>query len=195
MSRRRTPRTGSHAVAALVIVMSLLAVGCKTPRSTRTTPDDLLEMSEAMTQSLLASDAIRRRTPDSPPWVITIRKVQNLSNDVLTDAERWYVMAHLRSSLPINTMSRRKNINFVIPAERAELVRQFDDIQLDGAFAADRRPTHVLDAVFRSATRASAIDRTDYYYVEFELLPLDDPVPVWTDRFEYKRVGRGHIWD
>jgi len=67
MSRRRTPRTGSHAVAALVIVMSLLAVGCKTPRSTRTTPDDLLEMSEAMTQSLLASDAIRRRTPD---WLL-----------------------------------------------------------------------------------------------------------------------------
>jgi len=193
MSPQRSTRSLACTVACCMVVLS--ATACMTSRSTRTTPDDLLEMSEAMTQSLLASDPIRFRTPESTPWVVTIRKVENLSSEILTESERWYVMAHLRSSLPINSMRQSKNITFVIPAERAEMLRQFEDIQLDEAFASQRRPTHILDCVFRSVTRASKDGRTDQYYAEFQLLPLDNPSPVWTDRFEYKRIARGHIWD
>jgi hypothetical protein len=184
--------------AMLSAAMLVAAAGCASanlPRTTRPTIEDYTEMAEAMAQSLAASDLLRHRTPQSEPWVFAIRKVENLSNEVMTESERWYVMARLQSSLPIQAMQQQKNIRFVIPAERRDQLRRYPELDMDPLIAADRRPTHVINAVFYSVPRAVRRDRTDLYYCEFELLPMGDAVPVWVDRFEYKRVAYGHIWD
>jgi hypothetical protein len=186
----------------LLLLVLLLLTGCNsapTSRSTRMTVDDLNEMSEAMAQSLARSDALRDRTPTSEPWVISIDRAQNLSSDVMTESEKWFVVQKLRSTLPIQAMSKQKNITFVIPKERLDAIRANPklDVGSDPNFGATRKPTHQMNATFRSLTRANkeGTGRTEAYYCEFEIMEFASAVPVWADKFEYKRGATGHIWD
>ncbi len=160
------------------------------------TADDFDAMIAAMAASLAHSDPVASRAADSPRWVITIDRVQNLSSDVMTDAEQWAIMARLRGAAPIRALWDQKNIRFVIRAERVEKIRRDPDLYaFDDSFGAERRPTHQMSATFRSITRATAVDRTDLYYCEFEILDMASGEPVWSDRFEYKRSAHGHVWD
>jgi hypothetical protein len=185
---------------AITITLSLMLLACASTSgggTTRMTAEDLTEMSEAMAQSLAQSDALRDRTPQSEPWVISIDRALNLSTDVITESERWYVIQRLRSTLPIRAMSQQKNITFVIPKERLDAIRNNPklDISDDRNFGSDRVPTHQMTATFRGGVRADALYRSDYYYCEFEIINLATGVPAWADKFEYKRAASGHIWD
>jgi len=179
------------------VVWVLGGVGCAAPqRTTRMTADDLDAMSHALAASLRASDAFTGRNPDSPRWVISISKVQNLSSDVMTDAEQWSVMARLRGSLPIQALWDQKNVRFVIPADRSEALEASGELDpVRGRLGGQRRPTHQMTAIFRSITRADAGSRSDLYYCEFSLVDLATGEPVWSDRFEYKRAATGHALD
>jgi len=188
-----------HTRIALCLLTTMLLTGCGSskPQSTRMTAEDLTEMSEAMAQSLAQSDALRDRTAGSTPWVISIDRVQNLTKDIITESERWYVIQRLRSSLPIRAMSQQKNITFVIPRERLDAIRNNPkiDVSDDPNFGSQRTPTHQMNAKFIGGERADATNRTDTYYCEFEIMNLATGVPEWTDRFEYKRTAKGHVWD
>jgi len=185
---------------ALVLCLSLAMVSCASTSgggTTRMTAEDFTEMSEAMAQSLAQSDALRDRTPQSEPWVVSIDKALNLSTDIITESERWYVIQRLRSTLPIRAMSQQRNITFVIPKERLDAIRNNPklDISDDRNFGSERAPTHQMTATFRGGVRADALNRSDYYYCEFEIIDLRTGVPAWADKFEYKRAATGHIWD
>ena len=187
------------AIRLVITFFCLLSMAsCATaPKSSRMTTEDFTEMSEAMAQSLAQSDALGNRTPASEPWVISIDRVQNLTKDIITESERWYVIQRLRSSLPIRAMSQQKNIVFVIPRERLDAIRNNPNIDVsdDPNFGIQRTPTHQMTAKFIGSERAIALTRTDTYYCEFEIMNLATGVPEWTDRFEYKRQAHGHIWD
>ncbi|MCE9591117.1 MAG: hypothetical protein K8S99_11395 [Planctomycetes bacterium] len=174
----------------------LLLAACAPSRSTRMTVSDWEVMGSAMAASLAQSPAITRRTPASEPWVVSIDKVQNLTSDVMTEGEQWGIIARLRGTLPMRALKDQKNIAFVIPPEQMKKVQQSGAAAgVDGQFGERRKPTHLMTATFRSVTRAQAERRTELYYAEFELLDIHDGVPVWTDRFEYKREAVGHVWD
>lgn len=183
----------------MLLLVCLLAAACAAPqRSSRMTTEDFQEMAEAMAQSLLRSEALAQRGPQSEPWVVSIDHVRNLSSDVMTQAEQWAIMADLRGSLPIQALWDQKNIRFVLPPQRVVQIRSRDEAdEFDASFASQRQPTHTMTATFRSVTRASpdGRGRIDWYYCEFEILELATGQTVWTDRFEYKRQARGHMWD
>lgn len=184
--------------AVLLIGCFLSACTPATARpTTRLTVDDFDAAAEAMAQSLLRSDALRERTPESEPWIVSIQNVLNLSSDVIPQREQWSVIAQLRGATPIRELRATKNIHFVLPAERVEALRQSENaVEFhDDAFASQRRPTHVMTATFRSATRAVEKARTDVYYMEFEILDLATSQPAWQDRFEFKREAKGAVWD
>lgn len=160
------------------------------------TASDLTHMSTAMAQSLAQSDALAQRGPTSEPWYITVNKVMNLSSDVMTASEQWLVIARLRAELPLLALREQKNITFVLPAERVAQLRNHPDyVEYDERFGSERQVTHEMSATFRSITRAQAKDRTEVYYAEFEVVDLATGSPVWSDRFEFKREARGHVWD
>lgn len=176
---------------------AVFAAGCaKTPRTTRVTVSDMEAMGAAMATSLAQSEALAERGPDAEPWVVSIHKVENLSDDVMTQSEQWAIIARLRGTLPIQALREQKNVRFVIPAEQTMRLRGeggFGDAA--DAFGAQRRPTHLMTATFRSVTRAQAERRTDLYYMEFVILDIADGTTAWTDRFEFKREAKGHVWD
>ncbi len=187
-----------RSVAASAFVLAVVLVGCAgPPRSTRMTVDDLDAISGAMAASLAASPALAGRGPSSSPaWVISIDKVENLSSDVMTESEQWAVVARIRGSLAIQALREQKNVRFVIPPDRVEAMRSTVGSAGDQpGWGAHRRPTHQMAATFRSVTRAGATDRTELYYCEFQVVDLSSGERVWSDRFEYKRIAKGHVWD
>lgn len=183
-----------NATLATTALLCLLT-GCQQSKSSRMTAEDFNQMAIAMSQSLLESPAIAKRGPDSPLWLVSAEEVQNLTSDVMTESEQWKIVDDLVNSLPIQSLWERKNIRFVLPPEKLLVLRDgptMPEIEPEGM---DREVTHVLNATFRSATRAQLKGRTDLYYAEFELLNLHTGEPVWTDRFEFKRSAKGNVWD
>ena len=128
------PQASSRVPGASLLLVPIIAAlalpGCAAPQhSTRMTVDDIARMSEQMAESLANSKALRDRTPQSPRWIITLQKVENLSSDLLTEGERWAVMAKLQSSLPIRALWDQRNIRLVIPAEKTRVIQQQPDMQ------------------------------------------------------------------
>jgi len=191
--QRRTVNVVLFCVLGLAYAQAL--GGCATPpRSSRLTVEDFQEVAAAMAQSLRQSEAINDRTLTSDPWMISIDKIQNLTNDIIPISEQWAVMGMLRSSFQMTELWDLHRVAFVIPPEKAQRLRnelQNDPIQLSN----DRQVTHTLIATFRSITRATEDHRSDYYYLEFELLPIEGGQPVWIDRFEIKRQAFGSLLD
>ncbi len=183
---------------AAACLLALLPMGGCNPesRSTRIQWADMLEVTDTMAQSLARSPFMTDRSPQSPPVVIVINKVQNLTTDIIPEREQWLLMARLRGLLSTNRLGAEKNIHFQIEPERWEMLRKagFQD-DLGGKNPA----THVMTAVFRSARREarSLADGgqvgmlSDFYYIEYSVLNLGDRHIDWTDRFEFKRQAQG----
>ena len=192
-------RRSASGLGVVALVSVMLLAGCATTRSTRLTVDDFEQMTQAMAQSLKQSPALRDRTPQSPPWWISVQEVTNLTSDVLSESEKWFLIQRVRSSLPFQQVRERRNIRFLIPYQQIRRMRNDPDIgsrvgDIDERFGEQRSPTHVMTVVLRSATRAQAKQRTELYYAEFEIMDLATGEPVWADRFEFKRAASGHIW-
>lgn len=186
----------SRSIGWMWLLGVLLLPACAQPRSTRMTVGDFEAMAAQMAQSLSRSPALAGRTPDSAPMVVAITKVENLSSDVMSEGEQWGVIAKIRGSLPIQALRQQKNIAFVIPAEQTRKLRQQGDLGAAAEqFGSERSPTHTMTATFRSVTRAIDKARSELYFCEFSLIDLKTSEPIWTDRFEYKRLATGHIWD
>jgi len=181
----------------LAMLMISPVCGCAAPaRTTRLTTDDLEQISAEIAQQFAASELFTRRTRNSPMWVIAIRKVENLTSDIMTQAEKWYVMERFRASAPIEALRAQKNIRFVLPAAKRRAVREHFKVQEETpGFGNQRAPTHVMEGVFRSVTRATSRGRTELYYFEATLVDLSTGEPIWSGRFEYKRAAREHVWD
>lgn len=185
--------------AALFAICLPWTVACAASpewRSTRLTPDDLLEISDTFAARLAESDLMAQRSPDSEPWLVSIQKVTNLTRDVMTESERWLIMQHLRASMPIDALRRQRNIAFVLSAEGSALLRrQGLEDEWEAPALADRRVTHTMTATFRSVIRQTPQGAAETYLCEFELFRLGDREPVWIDAVVIRRQASGHIWD
>lgn len=171
-----------------------MLTACASPgQTTRMTVSDINQMGARMAQSLLHSKAIASRTAQSPAWIISIDKVRNLSSDVMTVDEQWAIMAHLRDSLPIQRLANDKNIHFVLPPERVAQLKRDLGMEVDQKGFGRAAPNHELVATFRSITRATADQRSDLYYCQFELINLHTDVPVWAGKVEFQRQAQGQI--
>lgn len=196
--RRPLTRLLAAAAAMLVCVSAGCAASAPGPRTTRLSGADLSETAAAMAQSLAESGVITGRSPQSPRWVVSIDRVENLSSDVLSESDKWSLMARLRSSFPIHAMRQQRNITFVIPAQRLAMLEAsgYRD-ELTEAPLQRTQPTHSITAVLRSITRVdpSGKGRVDAYAAQFTMYDLSTQEAVWTDTFELKRLASGHIWD
>ncbi|MDH3584509.1 MAG: penicillin-binding protein activator LpoB [Phycisphaerae bacterium] len=170
---------------AWILPLLSMAVACSPPQvaNTRLGSGDLVQMTDRMAASLLASTAIGERAAASPAWVITLDRVVNQTNHIMPAGERWAFAARVRAKLAESPALAGRNLYFVLPAERAAKLK-LRQPELPGQ---RRTATHALTATFYSVTTATRQARTDSYLCSFQLLDLASDRIVWEDRFEVKR--------
>jgi hypothetical protein len=187
-------RTKESMVLCQLLSLPLLLVACSTgPKTTVLTTSDLDATTADMAAKLAASKFLAERTAESPKVTIAISKVENLSSDIISEGEEWMLMEKVRDSLPIMQLGTQRNLVFVIAAEHLKAGQARGN--LDADFAKNRKPTHEMDATFRSATRSRGKDRTDAYLVEYRITSLATGELVWDESFEFKRVATGLSYD
>lgn len=162
------------------------------PRSTRLQVEDFEDIAIEMAAKLRDSRFLAGRGPDSPRLTIAISKVENLSSDILSEGEKWYLVDRVFHSDAIDDLRETENIRFVIPAEKLRLLNR--ERSPDEQVAAERAPTHALTARLRSLARTAARDRTDFYDAEFTIVDLETGENVWMEAVAIKRIARGRSY-
>lgn len=182
-------------LAGLLLVAMFALGGCAAAHGKTTTlsASDLEATSAEIAAKLRASDFLKDRGPGSPRMVIAINKVENLTSDLLPSSEQWWLMQRVRDSIGIQTLSRDRNVKFVIPAKFLRDAQRKGTLPEDAAL--ERSPTHEMSATFRTATRTAKLDRTDSYQCEYRITDLSDGTLEWSDSFEFKRTAFGRSYD
>lgn len=197
-----TPRTGCSLMVWGLLALTLAGCATTRPQSSRLRIGDLITANEEVAQGLAGSDFLRDRGPDSPRIVVTIDKVENLTTDLIPPAEQWMMVSRLQASLPVQTMAKQKNIRFQVPPEREPLLREADQAVRDVLIPKDPTPaTHLMTATFRASPRVAenkdglADQRSDYYYLEYQITDLATRQIVWTGKYEFQRQASGLLID
>ncbi len=179
-------------VAALACVTAAAAIGCAPPaaRTTFLNDVDLTDMTQRMARSFAADPVIGRRGVSSDPWVISMDRVVNHTNQIIPSREKWLYMARLRSRLAVSDLSGQRSLLWVVSPERWPTApRELDD------FEPRLPPTHLLAAEFETLTSTSGAGRSDMYVCSFQLTEIADGRLVWEDFWEVKRAASGLTYD
>jgi hypothetical protein len=171
--------------------------GCGGPPRAHTTflsSVDLVAMTDQMATSFAADDVIREREPSEEPWIISINRVANHTNQIIPDREKWLYIARLRSRLTQSEIARERSLVWVIPPDRwvmvaEELGESHEPRELR------MTPTHQLTAEFFTLTNSTGAGRSDAYLCSFQLFNLDSGAIVWEDAWEVKRAVTGRTYD
>jgi acetyl esterase/lipase len=193
---RQPGRAGASAACGLALILTTLALtACGGPPTARTTflnAVDLVHMTDQMAQSFANDEMISERTPQDEPWVISIYRVVNHTNQIIREHERWLYLGRLRAQLAQSNFSDDRSVIWVIPPERWPLVAD----ELGPAPPELRmRPTHLLTAEFNVLTQTHARGRSDAYVCSYQLVDLESGSIVWEDAWEVKRAIAGLTFD
>lgn len=183
--------------SAPLLAAALLLASCGAPPKVRTTflgSVDLVEMTDRMAESLATAPAIAERDADAAPWVLSMERVANYTNQIIPDREKWLYLARLRALLAQTSIARDHALVWVIPPERWTIVRE----ELPDAtepYGLRLPPTHQVTAEFHALTATSASGRSDTYVCAYQLIDLATGTILWEDRWETKRAVAGTTWD
>jgi len=186
----------SSALMFLQLAAMVLA-GCSGPPRAQTTflsSVDLIDMTNKMAQSFAANDAISQRTPSDKPWVISINKVANNTNQIIPDREKWLYIGRLRAMLAQSDIAKTHGIIWIIPPERWHIVAEELGVSQE-PYGLRMNPTHVLTADFGALTNTSGRGRSDIYVCSYQLIDLRSGDVVWEDKWEVKRAIAGRTYD
>ena len=184
----------AQAAAVIMVAAGAAAWGCSPPaaRTTFLSSVDLVDMTDRMAESFAADAVLGRRTPGSAPWVVSIDRAVNHTNQVMPSREKWLYVARLRALLAGSDLAGSRNIVWVVPPERWPAAP--DEVG-PGPDSARLPPTHLLAAEFPALTSTSPAGRSDMYVCAYQLTEVRTGRLVWEDRWEVKRAMRGLTYD
>lgn len=175
----------------------LALTGCGGPPRAQTTflrSVDLIDMTDKMAQSFANNGVIAQRTPADQPWVISINKVANNTNQIIPDREKWLYIGRLRALLAQSDIAKKRGIIWIIPPERWHIVAEELGVSQE-PYGLRMNPTHVLTADFGALTNTSGRGRSDMYVCSYQLIDLRNGDVVWEDKWEVKRAIAGRTYD
>lgn len=191
-----TRRVTSLLIFVLVVVVATVAASCAPPkaRTTFLTSVDLVDMTERMSASFAVTPAIADRARESPRWIISIDRVDNRTNQIIPENQKWAYVGRLRALLTASRISDQKNLVWIVPPERWATIQK--ELNMFGE-PPDLRmpPTHLLTAQFSSLTTTSGAGRSDAYFCSYQLVELATGRLVWEDGWEVKREVMGVTYD
>lgn len=185
--------------AAAIIAGAVVAGsgGCgaaPAPRTTFLRSVDLVDMTDHMSRSFAAHPVIAARAPADAPWLISISRVANHTNQIIPEGEKWAYVGRLRAKLAESDISRERSIIWIVPPERWPLISA--EIGAVGEPPELRTPpTHLLTAEFQALTNTSGRGRSDLYVCDYQLVDLATGSIVWEDAWDVKRSVTGTTYD
>jgi hypothetical protein len=195
-TKHTTGRASVQAARGLaLLLLALTLTGCGRPPTARTTflnSVDLVHMTDQMAQSFATDERLSQRSPSDEPWVISIYRVVNHTNQIIREDERWLYIGRLRAQLAQSNFSNERSVIWIVPPERwprlaSELGPEPPELRLP--------PTHLLTAEFNVLTQTSPRGRSDAYVCSFQLVDLKSSALVWEDAWEVKRTAAGLTFD
>lgn len=185
-------------IHVVLCVSALLTLGgCGGPPKVQTTflrSVDLIDMTDRMAQSFANDEVIGKRSSTDTPWVISIYRVVNNTNQIIPDREKWLYVGRLRAMLAQSDLAKQRSIIWVIPPERWHFVAEELGVS-DEPYGLRMKPTHQLTADFGALTNTSGRGRTDAYLCDYQLLDLNSGTIAWEDKWEVKRSVAGKTYD
>ncbi|HMN95178.1 MAG TPA: hypothetical protein PKC90_01740 [Phycisphaerales bacterium] len=198
--RRCGPWTRIGRASACAAAVAVGAAGslwsCAPPKvqTTFLTNVDLVDMTERMATSFAASPAMQARTRESPRWIISIDRVDNRTNQIIPEDQKWIFVGRLRALLAATRLTDQKNLAWIVPQEKWAIIQQ--ELRMYGEPPELRmRPTHLMTAQFSALTTTSGAGRSDAYFCSFQLVDLATGGLVWEDGWEVKREVVGKTYD
>lgn len=155
---------------------------------------DLTAMTDKMAQSFATDAVISARNPSDSPWIISMYRVVNHTNQIIPDREKWLYLARLRALLAETDVAKSRNIIWIIPPERWSIVAQELDVP-EEPYGLRMNPTHLLTAEFHALTNTSGKGRSDAYLCSYQLVDLKSSTMVWEGAWEVKRAVEGRTYD
>lgn len=197
-----SPAPAGRRLARLITLTALVIAtawpGCAmAPPQARTTflrSVDLVEMTDRMAQSFANDEVIGRRTSADEPWVISIHRVVNHTNQIIPEREKWLYVGRLRAQLDRSNLAAERRIIWIIPPERWGLVSEELGVS-EEPYGLRMDPTHLLTAEFLTLTSTTGRGRSDAYLCSFQLLDLESGRIIWEDAWEVKRAVSGLTYD
>ena len=190
MRPRRRARFG-------ILLVTALATGCGAPPRAETPflrSVDLIDMTDRMAESIASAPAVVARRPTDEPWIISINRISNHTNQIIPEREKWLYVARLRGRLAPSNLARERHLIWVIPTERWAIVAaELPDASEPYGLRLD--PTHQLTGEFLALTTTSGSGRTDAYLCSYQLVDLEDGSIIWEDQWEVQRAIRGRSYD
>lgn len=191
-------RRWRHGGLACILSAGALLVGCArggpAPATSFLRSVDLVDMTDRMGESLSASPAVAARAATDAPWIVSLSRLSNFTNQIIAEGEKWLYLVRLRSQLAQTDLSQERAIAWIIPADKWRLVHQEPGLPPE-PYGVRADPTHVLTAEFHALTHTGAAGRSDAYLCAYHLLDLSDGRLVWEDAWEVKRTIHGRTWD
>ncbi len=95
-----------------------------------------------MVNALQSSSFFSSRNASSPKAIITIKKVENLTTDIIPEGEQWMFVLRIWNDDAVQALAKSKNVVTQVSRERLDqLQKQFPD-----ARSSFETPTHEMSA-------------------------------------------------
>lgn len=180
-----------------ITMLMLCCAGCGSAPKAQTTflrSVDLIDMTDKMAQSFVSDEVIGARRESDSPWIISLYRVVNHTNQVIPDREKWLYVGRLRAMLAQSDVGKNRNIIWIIPPERWSIVAQELGVS-EEPYGLRMNPTHLLTAEFHALTNTSGKGRSDAYLCSYQLVDLARGSLVWEGSWEVKRAVSGTTYD
>lgn len=197
MSKGRAVQFGVLVLTTLAMTFAGGAVGCAGPSldaSSRLSIGDMQLIVDDTVQAFAASDWIGDRGPNSERAVISVQRMVNASDDVITPSELWYLAQAVSAEVFRSRVLREeKNVTIVIPSSRLEDAKRRGAVT--GRSGADRQVTHTMVGRINNAARSESGGRTDLYVAEYTLVNVGTGDIEWIGRVRFERRALGRSFN
>ncbi len=189
--------------ALSLVLVGVAGVGCAAPpeRTTLLRAADLRVNTMQIVDQLAGSDWLRGRDTQSPRIVLRPERLENLSDNRLSQGDQWAAMSMVLLNQRMLDMLRSRNVVVQMPPLRSEAIARAGLTVNEPA--AQLEPTHLFSGRLRSLTRAGGgenagsdrVQRRDTFLFEYVVSDIRSREVNWSGQTEISRLAHGSLID
>lgn len=175
----------------MLILPLLPLAGCASAiekgRNTALDGDDLVQMTDKMAESIVASPGIQQAIAAHGKLTVVVQPVENyMTAEVLSSGAKLAFTGRLRSLLAMHTPDR---FTWIMNRDAYYELRR-RELEYDLGPSPDSvQPRYALTARFDSITRQDSKGRSSSYLCVYQLFDLGTREVLWADKYEVKKTA------